>query len=119
MSEPPELWTFAAANLLTFAFGAILTGLSYLAYRSSGRTETFRNAALGFGLVTVGGAAEPVYQLLLKGDYHLGGRELLAVQTVEGALIGLGLGLLFYSIYRHGRRTGRAETAAGERFLDP
>ena len=101
MAEPPELWAFAVANLFTFVFGATLTSLSYYAYRSTGRRRSFGLSTVGFGLITVGGLAEPVYQLGLKGDYHLSGRELLALQTAEGLLIAVGLGLLFSSIYIH------------------
>lgn len=107
MAEPPELWTFAVANLITFGFGATLTSLSYYAYRSSNRTPSYLLSTVGFGLLTVGGMAEPVYQLGLKGDYHLSGRELLALQTAEGLLIAIGLGLLFYSIYVHDPSRGR------------
>ena len=106
MAEPPELWTFTAANLVMFGFGATLTTLSYYAYRSTGRQPSYFLSTLGFGLITVGGLAEPVYQLGLKGDYHLSGREMLAVQTAEAMLTALGLGLLFYAIYAHDR--GRA-----------
>lgn len=110
MAEPPELWTFTAANLLVFGFGATLTTLSYYAYRSTGRKPSYFRSTVGFALVTVGGLAEPVYQLGLKGDYHLAGRELLALQTAEALLTALGLGLLFYAIYAHDR--GRASATA-------
>jgi cbb3-type cytochrome oxidase subunit 3 len=114
MAEPPELWTFAASSLLLFVFGAVLTGISYVAYRRNGRHATFRLSTLGFALVTAGGLVEPVYQSVLKGDYHLTGRELLAMQTVEGALIGAGLGLLFYSIYRYNTVETTAELSGGD-----
>lgn len=103
MAEPPELWTFALANLVTFGLGLVLTAMSYYAYLTNGRRRSFRNATLGFGLLTLGMAVAPIYQLGIRGDYDLGGRELLALQTVEGALLATGLGLLFYSIYRHNR----------------
>lgn len=103
MAEPPELWTFTAANLVMFGFGATLTTLSYYAYRSTGRATTYLISTLGFATITIGGLAEPVYQLGLKGDYHLSGRELLALQTAEALLTAVGLGLLFYSIYAYGR----------------
>ncbi|MFB6160198.1 MAG: hypothetical protein ABEJ61_03370 [Haloferacaceae archaeon] len=101
MAEPPELWAFAVANFVIFGFGAVLTAISFVAYQRSGRQATFRVSTLGFAFVTAGGVVEPVYEFGLKGDYHLGGRELLAVQAVEGVLIGAGLALLFYSIYRY------------------
>lgn len=106
MAEPPEFWTFVVANVVIFGFGAVLTGLSYYAYRSDGGSTSFRTSTIGFGLITVGGVVDPVYQLGVKGDYNMGGRELLALQTVEGLLVGLGLGFLFLAIYRHGRGEG-------------
>lgn len=102
MADPPELWTFALANLFVFAFGAVLTALSYYAYRANDRRPSFRTSTVGFGVLTLGGVVEPLYQLGLKGDYHLSGREMLALQTIEGVFVALGLGLLFYSIYVHG-----------------
>jgi hypothetical protein len=118
MAEPPELWTFAIANLVTFGLGFVLTGLSYYAYRTDGHRRSFRNATIGFGLLTLGMAVAPVYQLGIRGDYNLGGRELLALQTVEGALLAAGLGMLFYSIYWHNRGGRRARRNATESAQD-
>lgn len=101
MAEPPELWTFVLANLFVFAFGATLTTLSYYAYRVNGRKPSFRHSTIGFGILTLGGVVEPIYQLGLRGDYMISGRELLALQSIEGAFVALGLALLFYSIYIH------------------
>lgn len=101
MSEPPELWTFLFANLFVFGFGATLTTLSYYAYRVNNRRPSFRLSTIGFGVLTLGGIVEPVYQLGLRGDYSISGRELLALQSLEGAFVAVGLGLLFYSIYIH------------------
>lgn len=98
MAEPLEFWVFALANLFVFGFGSILTVLSYLAYRSRSGAPSFRNATLGFGIITIGGLVEPVYQLGVRGDYHLTGREMLAMQAIEGGLMAIGLGLLFYAI---------------------
>lgn len=107
MAEPPELWTFLVANLFVFGFGATLTTLSYYAYRVNGRKPSFRLSTIGFGVLTIGGVVEPVYQLGLKEDYSISGRELLALQTMEGIFVAIGLGLLFYSIYIH--NTGEKE----------
>lgn len=101
MAEPPELWTFAIANLVTFVLGLLMTGLSFLAYRANDRAASFRNATIGFGLLTLGMAVEPTYQLGWKTNAAVSGRELLGLQTLEAVLLGLGLGLLFYSIYEH------------------
>lgn len=105
MAEPPELWTFLFANLFVFGFGATLTTLSYYAYRVNDRRPSFRLSTIGFGILTLGGIVEPLYQLGLKQDYLISGRELLALQTIEGAFVAAGLGLLFYSIYIHNTRT--------------
>lgn len=118
MAEPPEFWTFAIANLVTFGLGFILTGLSYYAYRANGQHRSFRSATIGFGLLTLGMAVEPAYQVGIRGDYNLGGRELLALQTIEGVLLGVGLGMLFYSIYRHNRGGQRPERHTTEYIQD-
>ena len=97
MSEPPELWAFLLSNLIVLLFGGGMTVLSALAYRRSG-TRQFRGAAVGFGLITAGALADAGYQLVLRRSYELPGRELLALQTVEGVLIALGLAALFYSL---------------------
>lgn len=104
MSNPPEFWAFAIANIVSAGFGIILTVLSFIAYRQTGRVDSFRNATIGFGLITIGLLVEPSYQIGWKADYNLLGTELLALQTVEAVIFGLGLGMLFYSIYTH-RRT--------------
>lgn len=101
MAEPPELWTFVVANLFVFGFGATLTGLSYWAYRSNASNPSFRYSTAGFGILTLGGIVAPIYQLGIKRDYMISGRELLALQTMEGVFLAVGLGLLFYSIYIH------------------
>lgn len=107
MAEPPELWTFVAANFVAVGFGCLLTALSYIALRTRSRSSTFSTATAGFGLITLGGAVEPVYQLGFNRGYNLGGRELLALQSTEGFLLALGLGLLFYSITNYDRPSAR------------
>lgn len=101
MAEPPELWSFLVANLFVFAFGATLTTLSYYAYRTSDRRASYRLSTIGFGVLTIGGVVEPLYQLGYRTDYQISGRELLALQSLEGAFVAIGFGLLFYSIYIH------------------
>lgn len=100
MSEPPELWAFLFSNILVFALGGGLAGISFLAYRRSGE-RSFRAAGVGFGLITVGTLVEAVYELGIRGSYQLGGREMLALHTVEGLLIAAGLSALFYSLRRY------------------
>lgn len=102
MAEAPEFWTYVITNFMMFGFGIVLTGLSYFAYRSSQYRPSLRTAAVGFGLITIGGLVAPAYQLGFRGAYALSGRELLAVQSVEGLFLAAGLGTLFYSVYHHG-----------------
>ncbi|MFB6310977.1 MAG: hypothetical protein ABEH64_07320 [Salinirussus sp.] len=101
MSNPPELWAFIIANIIGAGLAFLMTLLSFLAYRATNRSQSFRSATIGFGLLTLGTMVEPMYQLILRGDYNLSGRELLGLQSVEAVLLGLGFGVLFYSIYVH------------------
>lgn len=110
MSELAHLGTFVVANVVQFAVGIAITGLSYLAYRSSGGKVAFRNSTIGFLLITVGGVTAPVYQLWIKGDYSVSGRELLELQILEGVLVTAGLGLLLLSIYSYNTDPTRAST---------
>jgi hypothetical protein len=97
-AEPPELWLFVASNLLLLVLGGTITVLSYGAYRRNEGRRALRDASIGFGLITVGSLVEGVYELGIRG-YELGGRELLALHTVEGVLIAGGLAIIFYSLY--------------------
>lgn len=97
MAEPPEFWMFIASNALIFGLGGVLSALSYAAYRRNGQ-GAMRRAAAGFALITAGGLIEAVYELGIRGSYHLSGRELLALHSVEGVVIAVGLGMLFLSI---------------------
>lgn len=103
MAEPPEFWLFTATNVIVFVLGSIITLMSYLAYRAKPMSRSFRNATLGFAFITLGGAVEPIYQLGVRGDYNLDGREILAMQGAEGILIAIGLALLFIAITGYGR----------------
>jgi hypothetical protein len=98
MADPPEFWVFVAANVFVLLVGTSLTALSTAAYRRTGRA-TLGYAALGFGLVTVGGVGESVYELGIRGTYEIGGRELLLLHSVQSILIGVGLATLFYSVW--------------------
>lgn len=101
MAEPPELWLFVASNVVLFAFGGTITVLSYGAYRRNADRRTLRDAAVGFGLITAGALVEVVWELGVRGTYELGGRELLALHTVESVLIAGGLAVIFYSLWRN------------------
>lgn len=101
MANPPELWAFIVANTLLFLISSFLAVLSYVAYRQSGGQATYLVTTAGFGFVILGGLVEPVYQLVVAGDYNVSGNELLMLQTGEGILIAFGLGLLYYAIRHH------------------
>lgn len=104
MAEP-EFWTYVLTNFMMFGFGAVLTALSYFAYRANPTSRSLRNATIGFLLLTIGGLVAPAYQLGVKADVDLAGRELLIVQSIEGLFLAAGLGMLFYSIYRYSNGT--------------
>lgn len=100
MAEPPELWTFIVSNLLILATGGMMTILSLRAYHRSHSTS-FRTASVGFGLITIGGLIDIIYELGIRQSYELPGRELLALHTVQGVIIAAGLATLFISLHRH------------------
>lgn len=100
MAEPPELWTFVASNVLILATGGTMTILSLRAYLRS-RNTSFGTAMAGFGLITVGGIIDIIYELGIRNSYELPGRELLALHTVQGVVIAAGLATLFVSLRQH------------------
>lgn len=101
MAEPPEFWAFVLSNVVVGILGLVLAGLSALAYRRDRSGRSFAYAAVGFGAITVGVLFEAIYEIGFRGSYELGGRELLALHTVEGVLVGLGLAVLFYSVRQY------------------
>lgn len=101
MAEPPELWLFVASNLLVLVIGGALTALSLAAVRRSPSNPGLRTAVLGFGALTLGSLVEAIYEFGIRGSYHLGGRELLALHSVEGLLVATGLAALFYSLQQY------------------
>ena len=101
MSEPPEVWAFTIANLGLFIVSSVLTILSYVAYHQSDGRRSYLLSTIGFVFVVLGGLIEPIYQLMVRGDPNLNGTELLWLQSGEGLLIAIGLGLLFYAITHH------------------
>lgn len=115
----PELWAFILANIGLFIASSVLTVLSYLAYRRNDQQSSYKLSSIGFGLIVLGGLVEPLYQLIVRGDYNLSGGELLLLQSGEGLLIASGLGILFYAITRHTRASSEdngEQTAATEDF---
>lgn len=117
MANPPELWTFILANAIAIGLGTVMTGLSFYVYYV-GRRRSFRDATAGFGILTLGMSVEPVYQLGVRDEIAPSGRELLALQTVEGVLLGVGFALLFYSIYRHDSGRSRERTDVERSFRE-
>lgn len=111
MANPPEIWAFVLANTLLFLISSVLGILSYVAYRQSDGQRSYLLAAIGFGFVVFGGLVEPVYQLVVRGDSSIDGTELLWLQTGEGVLIAIGLGLLFYAITHHESGSSSEETS--------
>lgn len=117
--DKPELWAFVLANASLFVAASVLAGLSYLAYRRSDGGSSYKFASIGFGSIVLGGLVEPLYQLVVLGDYNITGTELLLLQTGEGLLIASGLGILFYAITSHGRGSPAddvTKTATTEEF---
>lgn len=102
-----QVWALIAVNFLGFFLGAIITGVSYCAYRSSERKTSLRNVTIGFGLLTLGIAIEPVYQVGVEGTHVLASDQNITLQLIEGAVISIGLLVLFFSIYRYSTRSHR------------
>lgn len=101
MARSPELWLFIFANALLFLSGSVLLALSFFAYYRNPRVRSYRYSTIGFAFIVFGGLASPVYRLLIRSDYHLNAAQRLLLQSVEGILLAIGLGLLFYAITRH------------------
>lgn len=79
-------------RLVVLALGAAITYYSLKAYRRT-RTRYLRDAALGFGIITVGVFVEGVL-------FELVGLDLVIVHVVESIAIGLGFLVLLYSLRR-------------------
>lgn len=81
-----------AVRLLVFALGILITYYSFEAYR---RTEIdyMRNAAVGFGIITLGVFIEGVL-------FEFGGLDLAVVHVIESVAIGLGFVILLISLRR-------------------
>lgn len=111
MADPLEVWVLIAVNFFGFFLAAILTVLSYYAYQSGEKKTSLRNATAGFGLLTVGTAIEPMYQVGIEGTPVLASDQNITLQLIEGAVISLGFFALFFSIYRYSSRSQRRSVA--------
>lgn len=107
IAEAFEVWALVAVNFLGCFLAAILTTLSYYAYRTGDRRPSLRDATVGFGLLTLGVSIEPLYQLGVEGTHVLASDQNITLQLIEGAVVSLGLLVLFSSIYRYGARSER------------
>ncbi len=105
MARPLELWAFIFANTLLFLMGSLLMTLSFIAYYQNPRVKSYKISTIGFGFIVLGGLVDPVYRLGIRGEYFLNGTERLLLQSSEGVLLSVGLGLLFYAIVRHDVRS--------------
>lgn len=118
-----DVWLLLAVNFLGFILGAVITGLSYYAYRSSDQKKPLRNATAGFALLTVGTAIEPVFQLMVDGTHIIASEHYIRLQLFEGSIISLGFLVLFFSIYKYSSRSKRESiTISGvddDLFKDP
>ena len=102
-----EVWALVAVNFLGFFLGAIITTLSYYAYRTNETKTSLRNVTVGFALLTLGIAIEPLYQLGIEGTHVLASNQNITLQLIEGTVISLGLLVLFFSIYNYSSRSQR------------
>jgi hypothetical protein len=100
MAEPPEFWAFLVVNSFFSITGGALTVLAYRAYLRT-HQQALRIASGGFTLITIGGIVELLYQLGIRQDYHLGGRESLALQTIESLILTVGLVAIFYAVSQY------------------
>lgn len=107
VGNAPEIWLLVAVNFLGFILGTVITCLSYYAYRSVGRKTSLRNATIGFGLLTVGTATEPLYQLGIERTHILASEQNVTLQLIEGLVFSFGFMILFFSIYTYGSRSRR------------
>lgn len=118
-----EVWALVAVNFFGFFLGAIITGVSCYAYRRSAQKTSLRNATIGFGLLTLGIAIEPAYQVGVEGTHVLASDQNITLQLIEGAVISLGFLVLFFSIYRYSTRSHRQTVTINgvddELFEDP
>ncbi|WP_265108830.1 DUF7521 family protein [Halosolutus halophilus] len=77
---------------LVLVLGILITYYSFEAYRRTG-TYYMRNAAIGFGIITLGVFIEGVL-------FEFGGLDLALVHIIESVAIGLGFIVLLISLRR-------------------
>ncbi|WP_435064288.1 DUF7521 family protein [Halobaculum sp. EA56] len=89
----------AATKTLTFVFGAVITYLSWSAYRRT-RAEALRALAVGFAVVTVGAVLGGAVDLAGDVIDITGQTAVLYGVLVQSLLTMLGFGIITYSLYR-------------------
>lgn len=80
-----------ALKTLTLVLGAVITYLSYRAYRRT-RAQPLRYLSLGFGTITFGTLLAGLVDQVLNASIQIG-------LLVETALIAVGFGIIVYSLY--------------------
>lgn len=107
IASTAKVWILLLVNFLGVLLGIVITGLSYVAYRSNDQKKALRNATIGFGLLTAGTAVEPVYQLGIVGTHVLASEQNVPLQILEASMISTGFLVLFFSIYKYRARSQR------------
>lgn len=79
-----------ASRILVLALGLVITVLGVRAYRRK-RAAHLRNAAIGFGIVTLGVFVE-------GGLYHAAGYDLVTVHIVESLVVSVGFIVILDSL---------------------
>jgi len=80
-----------ALKTLTLLLGAVITYLSYKAYRRTG-APALRALSIGFGVVTLGTLLAGVLDQVLELGIQVG-------LLVESALVAVGFAVIVYSLY--------------------
>ncbi|WP_277556010.1 DUF7521 family protein [Halobaculum limi] len=89
----------AATKTLTFVFGALITYLSYTAYRRTG-SVALRALAVGFAVVTLGSVLGGFVDIAGDVINLSGPQAVLYGVLAQSILTMIGFGVITYSLYR-------------------
>lgn len=89
----------AATKTLTFVFGAVITYLSFVAYRRT-RAAALRALAVGFAVVTIGSVLGGVVDLASDVVNVTGPEATLYGVLIQSVLTMIGFGIITYSLYQ-------------------